>query len=89
MARHQPWAVWEEDILWWNPYRQRWQPPEAESLPRRRRWLIVETEEGFAAALTWDVDDALMLPATVSSLGEENRIFTEILSPMSRNALKG
>ena len=30
----------------------------------RRHRLIVETEEGFAAALIWDVDDALKLPAT-------------------------
>jgi len=33
MARRQPWEVWEEDILWWSPDRQRWQPLEAESLP--------------------------------------------------------
>jgi len=55
MARRQPWAVWEEDILWWSPDRERWEPLEAESLPPRRRWLIVETEEGLAAALIWDI----------------------------------
>ncbi len=77
MARRQPWAVWEEDILWWSPDRQRWQPVEAESLPRRRRWLIVETEEGLAAALIWDVDDSLKLPPArgqVETLPERQRI---------------
>ena len=63
MARRQPWEVWEEDILWWSPDRQRWQPLEAESLPRRRRWLLVETVEGLAAALIWEAGDGLALPA--------------------------
>jgi hypothetical protein len=33
-------------------------------MPRRRRWLILETEEGFQAALIWNAgDDAFVLPA--------------------------
>ena len=63
VARGQLWEVWEEDILWWSPDRERWQPLGAEALPRRRRWLMVETEEGFQAALIWDVDDAFKLPS--------------------------
>lgn len=64
MVKGQPWEVWEEEILWWSPDRQRWQPLEPEILPHRRRWLIVEPEEGYAAALIWEVEDAFKLPST-------------------------
>jgi hypothetical protein len=63
VAKGRYWEVWEEDILWWSPDQQRWHPLEAESLPRRRRWLIVETEEGYAANLIWEVDDTFRLPS--------------------------
>ncbi len=63
-AKGRYWDVWEEDILWWSPDRERWQPLEAEELPRRRRWLMVETESGFAVALIWEVEDAFKLPST-------------------------
>ncbi len=33
-------------------------------MPSQRRWLTVEREEGFQAALIWDVGDAFMLPLT-------------------------
>ncbi len=62
MARGQHWEVWEEDILWWSPDKVRWQPLEAAVLPRRRRWLIVEGEEGSRASLIWDLDSAFTLP---------------------------
>jgi hypothetical protein len=64
VARGQHWEVWEESILWWSPDQQRWQPLEEGLLPRRRRWLIVEGEEGLQAALIWDVGDTFTLPAT-------------------------
>lgn len=33
-------------------------------MPRRHRWLALETEEGFQAGLIWGAgDDAFMLPA--------------------------
>ncbi len=62
VARGQHWDVWEESILWCSPDQARWQPLEEEILPSRRRWLIVETEDGHQAALIWDVGDALTLP---------------------------
>ena len=59
IARGQHWDVWEEDLLWWSPDRVRWQPLDAQILPRRRRWLMLDTEEGRRAALIWDMGDAL------------------------------
>ncbi len=64
VARGQHWEVWEESILWWSQDQARWQPLEEETLPRRRRWMVVETEDGFQAALIWDVGDAFTLPIT-------------------------
>ena len=61
-ARGQPWQVWEEDILWWSLDRQSWLPVDDAQWPRRRRWLMVETEEGVLPALLWDVSEGLGLP---------------------------
>ena len=61
-ARGQPWQVWEEDILWWSLDRQSWLPVEDAQWQRRRRWLMVETEEGVLPALLWDVSEGLGLP---------------------------
>ncbi|MCH7577546.1 MAG: hypothetical protein IH822_07100 [Chloroflexi bacterium] len=40
----------------------RWEPLQEELLPHRRRWLVIETEEGYAAALIWNVGDNFALP---------------------------
>ena len=64
VARGNHWEVWEESIMWWSPDQQRWHPVEADVVPRHRRWLLLETEEGFRVALIWNAgDDAFMLPA--------------------------
>ncbi len=39
----------EESILWWSQDQARWQPLEEEILPRQRRWIVVETEDGYRA----------------------------------------
>jgi hypothetical protein len=63
-AKGRHWEIWEEDILWWSPDREGWRPLLVEVLPRRRRWMMVETEDGYAAALIWEVEeDSLRLPA--------------------------
>ena len=62
LARGHRWQVFEEDILWWSLDRQGWLPVEDSLWPRRRRWLLVETEEGAAPALIWDVGHGLGLP---------------------------
>ncbi len=62
VARGQHWDVWEESILWWSTDQERWEPPHEDLLPHRRRWLIVETEEGYQPALTWNVGDDFQLP---------------------------
>jgi len=59
VAKGQHWEAWEESILWWSPDHERWQPLEAESLPHRRRWLIVETDEGLEVALLWEIGEGL------------------------------
>lgn len=63
VARRQHWDVWEESILWWSTDQERWEPLHEDSLPHRRRWLVVETEEGYQAALIWNVGDDFHLPA--------------------------
>ena len=60
-AKGLPWQVWEEDILWWSLDRQSWLPLEDSLWPRRRRWLLVETEEGVVPALLWEVGHDLDL----------------------------
>ena len=62
VARGQHWDVWEESILWWSTDRERWEPLHEDLLPHRRRWLVVETEEGCQAALIWNVGDHFQLP---------------------------
>lgn len=62
LARGRHWDVWEEHLLWWSPDRQRWQPVEDNALPRKRRWLIVETEDGSTVALIWEAGDDFALP---------------------------
>ena len=64
VARGNHWDVWEESIVWWSPDQQRWHPVEADVVPRHRRWLLLETEEGFRVALIWNAgDDEFVLPA--------------------------
>ena len=62
VARGQHWDVWEENILWWSIDQERWEPLHEDLLPNRRRWLVVETEEGFQAALIWSVGEGFKLP---------------------------
>ena len=61
-AKGLPWQVWEEDILWWSLDRQSWLPVDDALWQRRRRWLMVETEEGMLPALLWEVGYGLELP---------------------------
>jgi hypothetical protein len=61
LARGEHWEVWEESLLWWSPDQQRWQPLTEDLLPRRRRWLLVESEEGSRAAHIWEVGEAFGL----------------------------
>ena len=72
------WEVWEESIMWWSPDQQRWYPVEADVMPRRRRWLVLETEEGFRVVLIWEAGgDAFMLPAAdhrYEPLPEQQRV---------------
>ncbi|HLB26235.1 MAG TPA: hypothetical protein VJN32_01180 [Dehalococcoidia bacterium] len=64
VARGNYWEVWEESIMWWSPDKERWHPVEADVMPRRRRWLVLETEEGFRVALIWNAgDEEFALPA--------------------------
>ena len=78
VARGNHWEVWEESIMWWSPDQQRWHPVEADVVPRHRRWLLLETEEGFRVALIWNAwDDAFMLPAPnrrYEPLPEQDRV---------------
>ena len=62
VAKGQPWQVWEEDILWWSLDRQSWLPLDDSLWQRRRRWLMVETEQGTSPALLWEVGQGLELP---------------------------
>jgi hypothetical protein len=60
LARGEHWEVWEESLLWWSPDQMRWQPLD-DMLPRRRRWLILESEEGYRAAHIWEIGEAFGL----------------------------
>ncbi len=62
LARGQPWEVWEEDILWWSLDRQSWLPVDESLWQLRRRWLLVESEEGVTPALLWEIAEGLELP---------------------------
>ncbi|HEU4759877.1 MAG TPA: hypothetical protein VFT91_07840 [Dehalococcoidia bacterium] len=62
LARGHRWQVFEEDILWWSLDRRGWLPVEDSLWPHRRRWLLVETEEGVTPALVWLVGHGLGLP---------------------------
>ena len=61
MAKGQPWQVWEEDVLWWSLDRQCWFPLDDAVWQRRRRWLMVEAEEGVIPALLWEIGHGLEL----------------------------
>ena len=54
VARGNAWQVLEEDILWWSLDKRSWLPVEDDFWPNRRRWLMVETEQGISPALLWD-----------------------------------
>src|SRR3972149_6452155 len=63
VARGSHWQGREESLMWWSPAQQRWHPVEADVMPRPRRWLLLETEEGFRVALIWNAgDDEFALP---------------------------
>jgi len=78
LARGNHWEVWEESIMWWSPDRQRWHPVESDVMPRRRRWLALETEEGFRISRIWNAgDDEFVLPAAdrgLEPLAEQQHI---------------
>ena len=77
VARGSYWEVWEESIMWWSPDQQRWHPVEVDVMPRHRRWLVLETEEGFRVALIWNAGDEFMLPAPdrrYEPLAEQHRV---------------
>jgi hypothetical protein len=62
-ARGNPWQVWEEDVLWWSLDRVSWQPVNDEQWQqRRRRWLMVEAEDGIYPAILWDITEGLGVP---------------------------
>ena len=67
LAKGLPWQVWEEDILWWSLDRQSWFPLDDSLWQRRRRWLMVETEEGMFPALLWEVGYGLEPPLSSGS----------------------
>lgn len=58
VARGSAWQVLEEDILWWSLDKQSWLPVDDDYWPSRRRWLMVETEQGVTPAQLWEVGDA-------------------------------
>ena len=62
VAKGQPWQVWEERTLWWSLDRQCWLPLDDSLWQQRRRWLMVETEEGLMPVLLWEVGHGLELP---------------------------
>lgn len=61
VAAGHAWQVIEEDILWWSLDRQSWLPVDDALWPERRRWLMVETEEGIQPALIWQTKEGLGL----------------------------
>jgi len=71
-ARGNAWQVWEEDIVWWSLDRANWHPLSDEQWQqRRRRWLMVEAEDGVYPALLWDITEGLGIPREVESPAEE------------------
>jgi hypothetical protein len=63
-SRGSPWQVYEEDILWWSFDKVSWMPVYDEKWQqRRRRWLMVEAEDGTYPALLWDITEGLMIPS--------------------------
>ena len=69
-AKGWPWEVWEEDIWWWSQDRQSWSPLDEPLWPRRRRWLMLLTEEGTVPALLWEAGEPYELPSLAEE-GEE------------------
>ncbi|MEX0801410.1 MAG: hypothetical protein WD379_09360 [Dehalococcoidia bacterium] len=63
IARGNAWEVWEEHVLWWGPDPQRQMPLQEDIVPRRRRWLIIELEDGLVPGFVWEVGDDFDLPA--------------------------
>ena len=76
-ARGNAWGVYEEDILWWSLDREHWDPVDESLWPRKRRWLIVETEEGAHPALLWDVTEDPQIPRMQSPRPAEAYSLTE------------
>ena len=66
IAKHRPWDVWQEEILWWSPDRVSWAPLDDALWQVRRRCLLVQTEEGQLPAYVWIVGEGLDLPMPVS-----------------------
>ncbi len=63
VVRGHAWQVLEEDILWWSLDKRSWLPVEDNFWPVRRRWLMVENEDGVSPALIWEVREGLGLEA--------------------------
>lgn len=82
LAKGRPWQVIEEDILWWSLDRQSWQPVDDALWPDRRRWLMVETEEGIMPLCIWETKEGLGL-----SFGEEEEEEEEEASEPAPNAV--
>jgi hypothetical protein len=62
-ARGNPWQVWEEDVLWWSLDRASWHPVSDDQWQqRRRRWLMVEAEDGVYPAILWDITEGMGVP---------------------------
>lgn len=68
LAKGRAWQVIEEDILWWSLDRQGWAPVDDAMWPERRRWLMVETEEGVLPLSIWQTSEGLGL-----DFGEDRR----------------
>ena len=81
VAHGNAWQVLEEDILWWSLDKRSWLPVEDDFWPVRRRWLMVDSEEGASLALLWEVREGLGLevddedphPAQSPSTADEKR----------------
>ena len=76
-ARGSAWGVWEEDILWWSMDREHWSPVDESLWPRKKRWLVVESEEGVYPALLWDVTDDAQIPRIARAPQSEAPRLTE------------
>lgn len=71
LAKGHAWQVIEEDILWWSLDRQNWQPADDVLWPERRRWLMVETEDGVSPQSIWTVREGLGLAFAKELDGED------------------